>query len=177
MYRSFLLLNKGQIPVCTGIKGEMTGVNLAQHHKPCVESSTHWADIHRGTHREPLVLRPMCRSLWAGRSETIGLPRGAAQRATVPLWLQHALECNMGRQVAFCSPHTLLSKIWKSQRGPPPDTMAGPSGTSRGSLNLHPSEEKRFGFQKSRETEGFSSTVLKPVGWFVLVDQFIVCYS
>lgn len=64
-----------------GIKREMTGVNLAAASQPSLRSSTHWADFHRRTHKEGLVLRPMCRSVSAGRSEMIGLPRGATQRA------------------------------------------------------------------------------------------------
>lgn len=62
------------------LKGKMTGVNLAEASQPCPGSSTHRAPFHRGTHREGLVLRPMCRSVPAGRSEMIGLPRDAAQR-------------------------------------------------------------------------------------------------
>lgn len=58
----------------------MTGVNLAEASQPSPRSSTHWAHFHRGTHREGLVLRPMCRSVPAGRSEMIGLPRDTAQR-------------------------------------------------------------------------------------------------
>ncbi len=66
--------------MCTGIKGKMTGVNLAEASQPSRRSGTHWAPFHKGTHREGLVLRPMCRSESAGRSEMIGLPRDAAQR-------------------------------------------------------------------------------------------------
>lgn len=62
------------------LKGKMTGVNLAEASQPSAGSSTHWAPFHRGTHREGLVLRSMCRSVPAGRSEMIGLPRDAAQK-------------------------------------------------------------------------------------------------
>lgn len=58
----------------------MTGVNLAEASQPSAGSSTHGAPFHSGTHREGLVLRPMRRSVPAGRSETIGLPRDTAQR-------------------------------------------------------------------------------------------------
>lgn len=62
------------------LKGNMTGVNFAEASQASPGSSTHWAPFHTGTHREGLVLGPMCGSTSAGRSEMIGLPRDAAQR-------------------------------------------------------------------------------------------------
>lgn len=62
------------------LKGNMTGVNFAEASQASPGSSTHWAAFHRGTHREGLVLRPMCGSAPAGKSEMIGLPGDTAQR-------------------------------------------------------------------------------------------------
>lgn len=141
MYRSFLLPNKGQIPVCRGIKREMTGVNLAGASQTLcrVKHTSGHTSTEEHTERR-LFYGPMRRSVSAGRSETIGLPRGAAQRAHCSLpptpRLEHAVECNMGRQAAFSSPHTFLSKIWKSQEGPPRDTAAGHSGNKDSALDF-----------------------------------------
>lgn len=62
------------------LKRKMTGVNFAEASQPAPGSSTHWASLHMGTHRESLVPRPMCRSALAGKSEMIGLPGDTAQR-------------------------------------------------------------------------------------------------
>lgn len=150
MYRGFLLPNKGQIPVCTGIKRETTGVNLAAASQTLCRVKHTLGQTSTEEHTERRLFYAPCagRCRQAGRSEMIGLPRGAAQRAHCfppppPPRLEHAVECNMGRRAAFSSPHTFLSKILKSQEGPRRLTpWRCVQGTRLESSTLHASKQK-----------------------------------
>lgn len=61
----------------------------------------------------------MCRSVPAGRSEMIGLPRDTAQRTHCFPKRMHSLECNMGQQVTLSSPHTFIENLQMPGKPPP----------------------------------------------------------
>lgn len=108
-----------------GIKHEMTGVNLAAASQPSVGSSTHWADFHRRTHKEGLVLRTMCRSVSAGKSEMIGLPRGATQRAHCFLTAKTSTGMQYGAASNFQFATYLYQKSWSPRMACRPTQRCG----------------------------------------------------
>lgn len=100
---------------------------MLRHHGPLPGSSTHWAPFHGGTHREGLVLQPMCRSEPAGRSETIGLPRDAAQRThCFP-----AAKASTGMQYRAAGNFQFIAYLYPKSSNPrkaparPSDTLVG----------------------------------------------------
>lgn len=94
-------------------EGKMTGVNSAEASQPFLGSSTQWAPLHRGTHRAACSAA-MCRPVPAGRSEMIGLPGDAAQRAHC----SPTAKASTGMQVTLSSPHTFIGKSSNGRKAP-----------------------------------------------------------